>query len=120
MISFFEALRTNSLLFSAVIAGLAASIVSGIIGSYVVVKRFVFISGGIAHSVLAGIGFALWLERSQGYSWANPLYGAMIAAILSALLIGWISLFYREREDTVIAALWSVGMAIGVLFIALT
>lgn len=120
MISFLEALRTNPMLFYAIIAGFAASIVSGIIGSYVVVKRIVFISGSIAHSVLAGIGLALWLERSQGISWISPLYGALLAAVGSALIIGWIYLYYRQREDTVIAALWSIGMAIGVLFISQT
>lgn len=120
MISFFEALRTNPMLFSALLAGLAASIVSGIIGSYVVVKRIVFISGSIAHSVLAGIGLAFWLERAQGISWISPLYGAILAAVISALIIGWIYLYYRQREDTVIAALWSIGMAIGMLFISQT
>lgn len=120
MFSFFEALQTNPLLFSAIIAGLAASIVSGIIGSYVVVKRIVFISGSISHSVLAGIGLSLWLERAKGISWVSPLYGALVAAVLSAWIIGWIYLYYRQREDTVIAALWTVGMAIGVLFISQT
>lgn len=120
MISFWEAVATNPMLFSAILAGLAASIVSGIIGSYVVVKRIVFISGSISHSVLAGIGLAIWLERSRGVTWMDPLYGALAAAILSALIIGWIYLYYRQREDTVIAALWSVGMAIGVLFISQT
>lgn len=120
MISFFEALRTNPMLLSAVIAGLAASIVSGIIGSYVVVKRIVFISGSISHSVLAGIGLSLWLERTQGITWISPLYGALVAAVVSALIIGWVTLYYRQREDTVIAALWSIGMAVGVLFISQT
>lgn len=105
---------------SAVIAGLASSIVSGIIGSYVVVKRITFISGSISHSVLSGIGFCLWLERAKGISWMSPLYGALVAAVLSALLIGWIHLHYRQREDSVIAALWSIGMAVGVLFISQT
>lgn len=118
--SFIEALRTNPLLLSAVIAGLAASVVSGIIGSYVVVKRIVFISGSISHSVLSGIGICLWLERGKGIEWVSPLQGALIAGILSALLIGWIHLNYRQREDSVIAALWSIGMAIGVLFISQT
>ena len=120
MISFFEALRINPLLLSAVIAGLAASVVSGIIGSYVVVKRIGFISGSISHSVLSGIGFCLWLERAKGITWMSPLYGALVAAILSALIIGWIHLYYRQREDSVIAALWALGMAIGVLFISQT
>lgn len=118
--SFFDALQTSPLLLSAVLAGLAASVVSGIIGSYVVVKRIVFISGSISHSVLSGIGFCLWLERSRGITWITPLYGAIATGVLSALLIGWMHLRYREREDSVIAALWSVGMAVGVLFISQT
>lgn len=118
--TFYDALISNPLLLSALIAGLASSIVSGIIGSYVVVKRIVFISGSISHSVLGGIGFCLWLERAKGVEWASPLMGALVAAILSALVIGWIRLHYRQREDTVIAALWSVGMSLGVLFISQT
>jgi zinc transport system permease protein len=117
---FFEALQVNPLLLYAVLAGIIASVVSGIIGSYVVVKRIVFISGSISHSVLGGIGVCLWLERAKGVTWASPLYGALFAAILSALIIGWIRLHYRQREDTVIATLWSLGMAIGVLFISQT
>lgn len=120
MIAFIEALVENPLLLSAVFAGLAASMVSGIVGSYVVVKRIVFISGSISHSVLAGIGFCLWLERAKGVAWVSPLYGALFAAILSALIIGWIRINYSQREDSVIAALWSIGMAIGVLFISQT
>lgn len=117
---FFEALWTNPILFSAMIAGFAASFASGIIGSYVVVKRIVFISGSIAHAVLAGIGLSLWLERVQGISFLSPLYGALAAAIISALILGWSYLYSREREDTVIAALWTIGMAVGVLFISQT
>lgn len=120
MISFIEALITNPLLLAAVVAGMAASVVSGIIGSYVVVKRIVFISGSISHSVLSGIGFCLWLERTKGVTWVSPLQGALVAAILSALIIGWIHLYYRQREDSVIAALWSIGMAVGILFISQT
>ena len=118
--SFLDALRTNPLLLSAVIAGMASSVVSGIIGAYVVVKRIVFISGSISHSVLSGIGFCLWLERAKGIEWITPLQGALIAGILSALIIGWIHLYYRQREDSVIAALWSIGMAVGILFISQT
>lgn len=118
--SFFEALRTNPLLFAAFLAGLAASVVSGIIGSYVVVKRIVFIGGSISHAVLSGIGICIWLERAQGVTWADPLFGALIAAIISALIMGWIHLNYRQREDSAIAAIWSIGMAVGILFISQT
>lgn len=120
MPSFLEALRTNPLLLAALFAGLAASIVSGIIGSYVVVKRIVFIGGSISHAVLSGIGFCIWLERAKGITWASPLYGALVAAILSALIIGWIHLNHRQREDSAIAAIWSIGMAVGILFISQT
>jgi zinc transport system permease protein len=120
MIEFFEALKSNPILLASLFAALLASVSSGIIGSYVVVKRIVFISGSIAHSVLSGIGLSLWLERVQGVTWVSPLGGALVAAVLSALLLGWIHLHSREREDSVIAALWSIGMAIGVLFIAQT
>lgn len=101
-------------------AGLISSITSGIVGTYVVVKRIVFISGSIAHSVLGGMGCFLYLKRTYHIDWLDPLYGALIAAILSALLIGWIHLKYRQREDTVIAAIWSTGMALGVIFVSLT
>lgn len=117
---FIEAVQMNPLLLYAILAGMIASVVSGIIGSYVVVKRIVFISGSISHSVLGGIGLCLWLERAKGITWASPLYGALAAAIISALVIGWIRLNYKQREDTIIATLWSLGMAIGVLFISQT
>ncbi|MBS0615631.1 MAG: metal ABC transporter permease [Verrucomicrobia bacterium] len=104
----------------ALLAGCVAAITSGIVGSYIVVKRIVFLSGSIAHSVLGGMGFFLWLKRVHGIDWLTPLQGALLAAILSAFVIGWIHLRYREREDTVIAAIWSTGMAIGVIFISLT
>jgi zinc transport system permease protein len=118
--SFFEALASNTFLLAAVIIGFAASVVSGIIGSYVVVKRIVFISGGISHSVLSGIGIFLWAQRVYDIPWLQPLYGALLSAILAALVLGWIHCNYREREDTAIAALWSVGMAVGVVFISQT
>lgn len=116
----FDSLLSFPFLVSSLLAGLASSVTSGIVGSYVVVKRIVFISGSIAHSVLGGMGFFLWLKRNYHLDSLDPLYGALIAAILSALLIGWIHLKYREREDTVIAAIWSTGMALGVIFVSLT
>ncbi len=120
MTDFIHALLSNSLLLYAVLAGIGASIVGGIVGSYVVVKRISFIGGSISHSILAGIGFFLWLERTKGITWASPLQGAVLAGILSAVIIGWIHQSYKQREDSVIAAVWSVGMAIGILFISQT
>ena len=110
----------NHFLFMALFAGIAASIASGVVGSYVVVKRIVFISGSIAHSVLGGMGLFLYLNRTLNLPWLLPVHGALLAAIGSAFLIGWIHLNYRQREDTVIGAIWAFGMAIGVIFISLT
>lgn len=89
-------------------------------GSYVVVKRISFIAGSVSHSILAGLGLFLWLERVVGLVWASPLEGALIAGVISACLIGYIHMNYSQREDSVIAAVWSVGMALGILFIAAT
>ncbi len=118
--TFWEALQVNPLLLYALIAGLLASVVSGIIGSYVVVKRITFISGSISHAVLGGLGLCLWLQRTVGIEWMSPIYGAFAAAIISALIMGFFHLYYKQREDSVIAAVWSVGMAVGVIFIAMT
>jgi len=118
--SFFHALFENPFLLMALAAGFAASFASGIIGSFVVVKRIVAMSGSIAHSVLGGMGICLWLRRTYDLDFLIPLHGALAAGLLSALLMGWIHLKYREREDTVIAAIWATGMSIGVIFIALT
>lgn len=110
---FLLALSTHAFLQTALVAGLLASIGCGVIGTFVVVKRIAFLAGGIAHSVLGGMGAALY----YGF---DPLLGALLAAILSALLIGTVRLYWKTQEDTLIGALWAIGMAIGILFIAKT
>ncbi|MCI5052027.1 MAG: metal ABC transporter permease [Simkaniaceae bacterium] len=107
-------------LFMALGIATAASIVSGIIGSYVVVKRIVFISGSIAHSVLGGMGLFLYIGRVYHIPWLYPIYGALVFALISSFLIGYIHINYRQREDTVIASLWAFGMALGVIFVSIT
>ncbi|MEA2088250.1 MAG: metal ABC transporter permease [Patescibacteria group bacterium] len=98
---------------NAIIIGMFASVACGIIGSFVVVKRISFISGSIAHSSFGGIGLAYFL----GF---NPIIGAIVFSILSALGIGVISEKFKAREDSMIGAMWSLGMAIGLAFIYLT
>ncbi|MES2273263.1 MAG: metal ABC transporter permease [Chlamydiota bacterium] len=110
----------NIFIQTALIASLLASFASGIVGSFVVVKRIAFIAGSISHSVLGGMGLCLFSQRKFGIVWLDPLLGAFAGAIVSALLVGWIHLNYRQREDAVIAAIWSTGMAIGVIFLSLT
>jgi zinc transport system permease protein len=114
-----SAFLANPFLQTALIASLLASIASGTIGSFVVVKRIAFIAGAISHSLLGGMGLCLWLQRTYSLQWLDPLVGAFAGAIGSAMLLGWIHLNYRQREDSVIA-IWSSGMAIGVIFISLT
>jgi zinc transport system permease protein len=113
MNEFFTALAEQSFLQYALVAGLLASIGCGVMGTYVVVKRIAFIAGGIAHSVLGGMGAAVYF----GF---DPLAGALVAAIMAALLIGWIRLQWQAQEDTLIGALWAIGMAVGILFISKT
>ena len=104
----------------AVVVGLLASVPFGITGAYVVTRRISYLAAAIAHCVLAGVGAAVYLQYRYGFRWADPLLGAAIAAILSALVIGWVSLSARQREDTAIGAVWSVGMAVGLLFLQKT
>ncbi|HSX38231.1 MAG TPA: metal ABC transporter permease [Chlamydiales bacterium] len=110
----------NPFLQMALLASCLVSIASGIIGSFVVIKRISFIAGAISHSLLGGIGLCLWLQRSVGITWLDPLIGAFAGAISSALLLGFVHLHYRQREDAVIAAIWSTGMSIGVIFLSIT
>jgi zinc transport system permease protein len=113
MNGFFTALGEQGFLQAALLAGLLASLGCGVVGTFVVVKRIAFLAGGIAHTVLGGMGAALYF----GF---DPLAGAFVAAVLAALLIGTIRLRWQAQEDTLIGALWATGMAVGVMFIART
>jgi len=91
-----------------------------VIGTYVVTRRITYIAGSIAHCILGGIGAARYLQVTRQWEALDPLYGAVAAAIVAAMIIGVVSLRAKEREDTVIGALWSIGMAVGLIFIAKT
>jgi zinc transport system permease protein len=110
MFEFIEVLKSHGFMQNAVIIGLLASVACGVMGTYVVVKRIVFISGGISHTVLGGMGIAYY----YGY---NPIQGAVVSALVAAVVIGLVSLRYHQYEDTIIGALWAIGMAVGILFI---
>ncbi len=97
---------------NALIAGLLASIACGIIGAYVIVRRIVFISEGIAHASFGGIG----LGYLAGFS---PITGALIFSLGAALGIGFITRKTRLAEDTAIGILLTMGMALGIIFIGL-
>ena len=89
------------------------SIACGIVGTYIVTRRMVFISGGVTHASFGGLGFGFYLG-------VNPFLTALGFAVLSAFGIEWISRAHQVREDSAIAAVWSLGMAIGAIFIVIT
>lgn len=97
----------------ALITALLTSVACGIMGTYIVTKRLVFISGGITHASFGGIGIAYFL----GF---HPLLGAAVFSVLSALGIEMLSKEKTIRPDSSIAIFWSFGMAIGIIFIFLT
>lgn len=111
--SFLTIIQNYTFMQNAALAGLLAGFACGVTGTFVVVKRITFISGGIAHAVLGGMGIAYFLG-------INPMIGAMVFALCSAILLGMVSLRARQHEDTLIGALWAIGMAIGIIFISLT
>ncbi len=117
MSTFIKDLLELPFLQNAILAGILCSIGSGIVGTYVVLRRITYIAAAISHCVLGGLGAAKYFSVVYNLPWLKPVHGAIIAALFSALVIGWISLRAKEREDSLISALWAVGMSIGVLFI---
>ena len=104
---------TYSFMRHAFMAGIIASVIFGIIGTFVVVKRLVFISGGISHASFGGVGLGHYL------GW-NLLWGASLFAVVSALGVGLIGKKTMQREDTAIGIVWALGMALGALFMTMT
>jgi zinc transport system permease protein len=109
--------ETNIFQYSFIIKGLLgavfASITAGLAGTYVVSKRMVFMSGGITHASFGGIGIGYFIG-------INPVIGAAVFGILSALGVEYLSVKQKIREDSAIGILWAFGMAIGIIFIYLT
>ena len=97
----------------ALLAGMLAAVACGIVGVYVVIKKIVFISGGIAHASFGGIGLGYLLG-------INPVLGAIFFTTASAIGIGLATRRTRLPEDTAIGILWAMGMALGIIFIGLT
>lgn len=97
----------------AMAAAILISILAAMVGTYIVSRKIVFISGGITHASFGGIGMAY-------YFGINPFAGAAVFAVLTATGIEWISQKGKVREDSAIAILWSLGMAVGIIFVFLT
>lgn len=97
----------------AVLASVLCGVACGMVGTYVVCRRLVFLSGGITHSSFGGIGIAYYLGL-------NPLLGAFCFAVLSAIGIEACAADKRIREDSAIGLIWSLGMAVGIIFVYMT
>lgn len=113
MYSVFQDIATYEHLSDAFIACILSAITCGIVGSYVVARRMVFLSGGITHASFGGLGVAL-------YAGFNPLLGALLFASVASVGVEFASRRGNIREDSAIGIIWSVGMALGALFMSLT
>lgn len=117
----------------ALLAGILVSVACGIVGTFVVIKRIVFISGGIAHAAYGGIGLGYYIKYTllpllltesatagdhRPGSW--PLLGAILFSLLAAVIMGLIQRRTHQRADTIIGVLWAIGMAAGVVFVDLS
>ncbi len=98
---------------NALIAGLLASVICGVMGTMVVVNRIVFLSGGIAHAAFGGIGLAFF------FGWPY-LVGTIGFSVIAALVMALVTLKAKHRADTIIGVIWAIGMAIGILLLDLT
>ncbi len=113
MMSLFEDMMIYDHLADAFIVCLLSAITCGVVGSYVVARRMVFLSGGITHASFGGLGIAL-------YAGFNPIVGALLFASVASVGVEYASRRGSMREDSAIGIIWSVGMAIGALFMSLT
>lgn len=112
MMEFFRDIVAYDFMVNALVACLLSGVTCGIVGSYIVARRMVFLCGGITHASFGGLGIAL-------YAGINPLVGALSFASLSSLGIEFASRSGRMREDSAVGIIWSVGMAVGALFMSL-
>ncbi len=120
MLIFFKDLCTYPFLVNAVIAAVLASVAAGLVGSLVVVRRSTYLAGAVSHSILAGLGLARLLQRRFGFEGLTPMGGAILVAVGVALLSARLTARGKHRADTVLSAIWTGGMALGVSFVAAT
>jgi zinc transport system permease protein len=108
----FELFQYNFFI-NALLASIFTAITCGIIGTYIVTRRIVFISGGISHASFGGVGIGYYLG-------VNPILGAAVFSVLVAMGIESFSHKSEMREDSLIGMMWSFGMAVGIIFVFLT
>ena len=101
----------------ALLIGILISPALGVIGTLVVTRRISSLAGASAHAALGGFGLALFLQRACGLAFITAGAGALAGSLIAALTVGIVSITAKEREDTVIGAVWAIGMSVGLLFL---
>jgi zinc transport system permease protein len=122
MIAFFQDMAINPLLLTGLLAGVLAAIACGLIGPFVITRRIAFLAGAVAHMAVGGIGVAIYLRYHLPglFGWLDPFYGAVAAAVAGALSVGIAHHRAYDRIDTLIGAMWAIGMAVGILLVKYT
>jgi len=120
LLEFLKDIHEYQFLQYALLTGVLSSVACGIVGSFVTVRRITYIAGAIAHCTLGGMGLANYLQKEHSMTFITPLVGAVFAALLAALIIAYAQEYSRARSDTILSAVWSIGMAIGIIFISKT
>lgn len=108
-----DAILKYTFLQNAILSALLASIVCGVIGTIIVEKRLVMMSGGISHASFGGVGFGYLVG-------IEPMIGALIAAVLSALGLAYVKHHVKSNTDTLAGIIWPLGMSLGILFVSIT
>jgi zinc transport system permease protein len=119
-VSFLGDLQQHTFLQYAVAACALAAVAAGVVGSLVVVRRTTYTAAAISHCVLAGLGLARLLQRRFDVAWFTPMLGALLTALIVAVVLARMNERHGQRRDAVLSVLWSVGMALGITFLALT
>jgi zinc transport system permease protein len=112
-----DILAGSPLLLRALTASFLAAIACGIVGTYVVLRRESYTVGAVSHSLLGGIGAALLFSQLSDTQWLSPWLGGLLAALLAAIAISLCTTKWKMRTDTVLSAVWALGMALGISFI---
>ncbi|GEM_PF-228230 len=117
MIQFLQDIFIESFLLRSVLAMALAAVACGIVGCYVVLKRDSYAVGAVSHSLLGGVGAALFFGAKYTLPWLTPWLGALIAALIVAVLLTFMTVRWKLRTDTALSAVWAIGMAIGISFV---
>ncbi len=100
-----------------ILVGICISPALGVTGTMVVTRRISSLAGASTHAALGGFGLALFLQRVCMLEWFTSTLGAVAGAVTAAIVVGLVSIYAKEREDTIIGAVWALGMSIGLLFL---